>query len=125
VDALRIIRHELRRRNTNRALTIVPRSTEAQRVVDIYGAANVPKNASDDALHSDHVYPVTEDDLYHNDTLAKWIAAMTRLQTVVCVTAKENYLLEAIERRGITGPRKYSEASVTFITADLPWADDQ
>lgn len=69
VDALRIIRHELRRRNTNRSLTITTRSTEAQRVIDVYGAAKVPKNASDDALHADHVYPVTEDDLYHNDTL--------------------------------------------------------
>jgi hypothetical protein len=101
------------------------RSTEAQRVIDVYGAAKVPKNASDDSLHADHVYPVTEDDLYHNETLEKWITAMTRLQTVVCVTAKENYLLEVVERTGITGPRKYSEAGVTFTTADLPWADDR
>lgn len=123
-DALRIIKHELRRRNTNGALTIVTRSTEAQRVIDLYGAAEVPKNASNDALHADHVYPVTEDELLHNDTLEKWMTAMTRLQTVVCVTARENYLLEVVERSGITGPRKYSEAGVAFTTPSLPWEGD-
>jgi hypothetical protein len=88
-DALRILRHELRRRNTNQALNIATRSAEAQRVIDEYGAANVPKNESPDALHADHVYPLTEDELRRNDTLELWINQMQSLQTVVCVTAKE------------------------------------
>jgi hypothetical protein len=48
---------------------------------------------------------------------------MQRLRTVVCVTAKENYLLEAFERKGITGPRKYDQAGVTFATRELPWRE--
>lgn len=117
----RIIRHELRRRNTNRAQTIATRSTEAQRVIDAYGAAHVPKNASSDALHADHVYSLTEDDLHRNDTLELWLAAMDRLRTVVCVTAAENYRLETYERRGITGPAKYAAAGITFTSEELPW----
>ncbi len=109
-DALRILRHELRRRNTNQALKT--RSTEAQRVIDEYGPANVPKNESPNALHADHVYPLTEDELHRIDTLDLWIEAMQRLRMVVCVTAKENYQLEACELRGVIGPRKYAEASV-------------
>jgi len=124
-DALRILKHELRRRNTNQAQKIAIRSTEAQRVIDAYGAANVPKNASLDALHADHVYSLTEDELYRNDTLELWIDAMRRLRTVVCVTAKENYRLEKCERGGVTGPRKYAEAGVTFMAHDLPWGENQ
>jgi hypothetical protein len=124
-DALRILRHELRRRNTNQAQKIAIRSTEAQRVIDAYGAANVPKNASLDALHADHVYSLTEDELCRNDTLEVWIDAMRRLRTVVCVTAKENYRLETCERRGVTGPRKYAETGVTFTTQALPWGKNQ
>jgi hypothetical protein len=123
-DALRILRHELRRRNTNRAQKIATRSTEAQRVIDHYGAANVPKNASVDALHADHVYSLTEDELYRNDTLELWINAMHRLRMVVCVTAKENYRLETCERKGVTGPDKYAQTGVTFTTRQLPWAVD-
>ena len=107
-DVLRILRHELRRRNTNRAQKIPTRSTEAHRVIDDYGAANVPKNASPDALHADHVYLLTDDELHRNDTLELWIEAMYRLRTVVCVTAKENYRLEACELKGVTGPHKYA-----------------
>jgi hypothetical protein len=120
-DALRILRHELRRRNTNQALKIATRSTEAQRVIDEYGEANVPKNESPDALHADHVYPLTEDQLHRNDTLELWIDTMHRLRTVVCVTAKENYQLERCERAGVTGPDKYAQAGVTFTTRELPW----
>ncbi len=123
-DALRILRHELRRRNTNRAQKIATRSTEAQRVIEDYGAANVPKNASLDALHADHVYSLTEDELHRNDTLELWINAMHRLQMVVCVTAKENYRLETCERKGVTGPHKYAQAGVTFTTRELPWGVD-
>ena len=116
---------ELRRRNTNRALKAAEtRSAEAQRVVEQYGEANVPKNASLDALHADHVYPLTEAELHQNDTLERWIGDMPRLQMVVCVTADENYRLEACEKRGVTGPRKYAQAGVTFTTSELPWQVD-
>lgn len=123
-DALRILRHELRRRNTNQAQKIATRSTEAQRVIDHYGAAEVPKNASPDALHADHVYSLTEDELRRNDTLDLWISAMDRLRMVVCVTASENYRLETFERAGVTGPDKYARADVTFTTSMLPWRVD-
>lgn len=120
-DALRILRHELRRRNVNRAQAIATRSSEAQRVIDHYGPSKVPKNDSPNALHADHVYPLTEGDLRRNDSLELWIDAMPRLRTVVCVTAKENYRLEGCEQKGITGPRKYEEAGITFTTQELPW----
>ncbi|HEY2181081.1 MAG TPA: hypothetical protein VGH09_05345 [Solirubrobacteraceae bacterium] len=120
-DALRIIKHELRRRNTNRSQTTKIRSAEAQRVIDAYGAAHVPKNASLDALHADHVYSLTEDDLHRNDTLELWLGAMDRLRTVVCVTPAENNRLENQERSGITGPAKYPAAGVTFTSSKLPW----
>ena len=123
-DALRILRHELRRRNTNQAQKIATRSTEAQRVIDHYGAANVPKNASPDALHADHVYSLTEDELRRNDTLELWIDVMERLRMVVCVTAAENYRLETFERAGVTGPDKYAKADVAFTTPTLPWRVD-
>ena len=123
-DALRILRHELRRRNTNQTQKIATRSTEAQRVIDHYGAAKVPKNASPDALHADHVYSLTEDELRRNDTLDLWISAMDRLRMVVCVTATENYRLETFERAGVTGPDKYARADVTFTTSMLPWRID-
>ena len=80
-----------------------------------------PKNDSGDALHADHVYSLTEDDLQRNDTLERWINDMRRLQTVVCVTAEENYRLERCERAGITGPSKYEWAGVAFPTNKLPW----
>lgn len=124
-DALRVLRHELRRRNTNRAQKIGTRSVEAQRVMRQYGAEAVPKNDSPDALHADHVYPVTEAELRRNDTLELWIDAMARLRTVVCVTAQENYRLEQCERRGITGPEKYEAAGVAFSAQELPWAPIQ
>jgi len=121
-DALRVLRHELRRRNTNQALEIATRSTEAQKVIDAYGKGPVPKNGSLDALHSDHVYPLTESDLRRNNTIEAWLAALPGLRTVVCVTARENYRLERCEREGITGPPKYAQAGVAFTTEDLPWA---
>ncbi len=82
----------------------------------------MPKNASPDALHADHVYQLTEDDLRRNDTVELWLAAMDRLRTVVCVTATENYRLESYERRGITGPAKYARAGITFTSEELPWS---
>ena len=120
-DALRILRHELRRRNTKQTLKITTRSVETQRVIDASGEADVPKNESPDALHADRVYPLTEYELRRNDTVEPWIDTMRRLRTVVCVTAKENYRLERYEQRGVTGPDRYARAGVSFTTRELPW----
>ncbi len=73
-------------------MTLEKRS-EVQRSIDTYGPANVPKNASLDALHADHVYSLTEDELHRNDTPELWINQMHRLRTVVCVTAKAGLLI--------------------------------
>jgi hypothetical protein len=61
-DVLRILRHELRRLNTGNKLKVPTRSVEAQAVIDRCTAAGekVPNNNSDDALHADHVWPITE-----------------------------------------------------------------
>ena len=57
-DALRVIRHEMRGRNTNKKSTLPYRSSRAQAVIDDYADRGepVPRNGSDDALHADHVY---------------------------------------------------------------------
>jgi hypothetical protein len=118
-DALRILRHELRRRNTNSALKIAQRSRGAQASIDKYAPDPPPKNDSPDALHADHVYPLTSELLHAVDTVEKWIVELERLRTVVCVTAAENYALERVERGGVTGPQKYAQAGVTFSHAAL------
>jgi len=115
-DAMRILRHELRRRNTNTTLTVRPRSKSAQTSIDKYAPDPPPKNGSDDALHADHVYPLSSQTLQATDTLEQWVAELKRLRTVVCVTAAENYALEFVEKRGVTGPEKYAEAGVEFTT---------
>jgi hypothetical protein len=122
-DALRILRHELRRRETKQSQSIPTRSVQAQAVIDKYGAENVPKNASSDALHSDHVYPLTEEAVRTTTSVDDWVAALEQLRTVVCVTAAENYALERLERQGSTGPEKYALAGVEFTTDALPWSD--
>lgn len=115
-DALRVLRHELRRRNTNTTLKIPRRSRAAQASIDKYAPDPPPKNGSPDALHADHVYPLTSELLHTVDTVDKWIAALKRLRTVVCVTAAENYVLEKIEQGGLTGPEKYDRAGVIFAS---------
>ena len=57
-DALRVIRHEMRRRNTNRKSALPHRSAGAQAVIDEYATRGEvpPKNGSDAALHADHVH---------------------------------------------------------------------
>jgi hypothetical protein len=119
-DALRIIRHELRRRNTNRALGAPFRSRRAQEVIDRYAQAGepIPKNSSNDALHCDHVFQVTVDDLYRLHTRDDWLAAIVHLDQVVCVTAAENYHLERIERTGVQGWAKYPKADVEVVEVD-------
>ncbi len=116
VDALRILRHELRRRNTNSAPRIKVRSAAAQASIDKYAPQRPPRNDSDDALHADHVYPLTADLLHSVDTVEGWAAELARLRSVVCVTAAENYALERVEAQGTTGPEKYALAGITFAT---------
>jgi hypothetical protein len=118
VDVLRILRHELRRLNTNRKLRIPTRSVGAQAVIDRYGAAGVPKNGSPDALHADHVHPLTEEVLRRTKGVEAWLRELRHLRAVVCVTAAENYALERVERSGVTGPEKYAAAGIAFVVTD-------
>lgn len=121
-DVLRVLRHELRRLNTGNKLKVPTRSVEAQAVIDRYTAAGekVPNNNSDDALHADHVWPITERHL-KEVTTAAWDAELRLLATVVCVTARENYRLIRVEKT-TPGPEKYAITGVRFTTADVPWA---
>jgi hypothetical protein len=119
IDACRILRHELRRANTNRAHLIEFRSEGAEASIQRH-QGRPPKNGSDDALHADHVYPFTPELLYEVSTLDAWKDELRRLSRVVCVTAKENYALEQVEKSGHAGPTKYAAAGVTFATP-LPW----
>ncbi len=116
VDASRILRHELRRLNTNRAHKITIRSARAQASIEKYAPERPPRNGADDALHADHVYPFTTNLLYEVTTLEEWVRALRHLGLVVCVTAKENYALEQLERKGEHGPVKYAAAGITFVT---------
>jgi transcriptional regulator with XRE-family HTH domain len=120
VDALRILRHELRRRNTNSTPRIATRSVGAQSSIDKYSPDTPPKNGSNDALHADHVYPFTAELLHAVDTVDGWLPELERLRTIVCVTAAENYTLQKIEGQGTTGPEKYALAGIEF-TAPPGW----
>jgi hypothetical protein len=116
-DALRVIKHEMRRRNTNGTVLIEHRSARAQAVIDAYQARGlpVPKNGSDDALHADHVYELGESDLWRTVGVEAWATLLARVRLVVAVTARENYELERHERSGIRGPAKYAAAGVTWV----------
>jgi hypothetical protein len=116
-DALRILRHELRRRNTNLTLGLKIRSVGAQASIDKYAPELPPKNGSPDALHADHVHPFTIELLHSIDSVKGWLVELQRLRTVVCVTAAENYTLQKIEGQGTTGTGKYALAGITFTTA--------
>lgn len=118
-DVLRIIRHELRGLNANSKLLIPMRSVAAQAVIDEYAAAGqpIPKNGSDKALHADHVWTVTVDDLNASSSVTQWLELLKARSEVVCVTARENYNLSALERAGIWGYEKYAEAGITLIAA--------
>ena len=116
-DALRILRHELRRRNTGKAITLPLRSREAQRVIDEYGPSGPPKNGSDHALHADHLWPLTEQMLRTTTTVEAWVIELTRVSAVAVVTARENYKLMAAERQDIWGLAKYKAAGVELIPA--------
>ena len=114
--ALRVLRHQLRIMNTNNALKAPLRSERAQAVIDAHAAVGtaVPKNGSPDALHSDHVHPVTAEDLHRLLTIEDWLDAMPRLTEVVCLTAAENYSLLPHEAAGITGWDKYEAAGIVL-----------
>jgi hypothetical protein len=116
-DALRVLRHELRRRNTNSTLKIERRSVAAQAVVDTYARAGepIPKNGSDDALHADHVYALNAETLETLVSPEDWVSELERLRTVVCVTARENYNLMKVEKQGHWGWGKYDLAGITFV----------
>lgn len=123
-DALRIIRHELRRLQVNKKLLIPKRSTAAHSVVVDYLSRGVPipRNGSDDALHADHVHPLSVRQLRTLQTIPQWLRAFKRLEQVVCVTAAENYRLEQIERQGVKGPAKYKKANIEFVdNQGRPW----
>lgn len=119
IDALRVLRHEMRRRNTNKKINLRPRSLAADEVIRRYAAdgATPPKNDSPDALHADHVHALTPADLQENTTIEAWLQRLAALREVVCVTAAENYQLEVLERAGATGWEKYETAGIT-------WAED-
>lgn len=121
-DARRVIVHELRRLNNNQKPEIRPRSAGAQRAIEQYGEGEVPKNGSDDALHADHYATITPETFERVTSIEAWVEELNRLATsVVCVTAKENYRLEQIERAGLVGPQKYAAAEITFVDP-VPWA---
>lgn len=117
VDAGRVIRHELHRRKTNRAHAASHRSKAAQEVIDRYGASGErrPRNDSPDALHSDHVFPLKNDEIPTLTTQEGWLERIGQLDTVVCVTHDENLALELLERAGSNGWDKYSEAGIDVI----------
>lgn len=78
VDARRVVLHELRKLNTNKAHLLPIRSVEAQRVIERYAALGqpVPKNSSDEALHADHVYKFTAETLTQTDTVEAWLSSL-------------------------------------------------
>lgn len=119
-DALRVLRHELRRINTGRAEAAPKRSVKAQTVIDKHAAnpKQRPRNGSPKALHSDHVYALTMHELERLDTVDEWVRELERLREVVCVTAAENYTLMKVERGGIWGYPKYDAAEIVLI--DVP-----
>ncbi len=122
-DALRVIKHEMRRRNTNKKTKLPFRSAGAQDVIDSYQGRGepLPKNGSNDALHADHVYELGDADLRQTVGVDAWMALLERARTVVVVTAKENYALESIERAGTRGPAKYAKAGVTWAGDPPPF----
>lgn len=116
-DAIRVIKHELRRRNTNRAMHAPYRSHAAQDVIDRYAAQGQSPHKYDslEALHSDHLHALTEKQLLDLTTQEAWLTRLADLSAVVCVTAAENYALEQVERAGVDGWDKYSRAGIEVL----------
>lgn len=119
-DALRVLRHELRRRNTNTKLRIERRSMAAQKVIDDYASRDEspPKNGSPDALHADHCHEISDGTLQRLTSPEEWVVELDRLREVVCVTAAENYRLMSAEKAGLWGDDKYEQAGVEFVSGN-------
>ena len=113
-DVLRVLRHELRRLNTRGAERAPQRSEAAQAVIDKYGDDR-PRNGSSEALHSDHVYGLSLDQLENVMSVKAWVTELVKLQEVVCVTAEENYRLMRVEKEGTWGPEKYDAAGIRLV----------
>jgi hypothetical protein len=116
-EAARLIRADLRRLQTNKKQSIPVRSVAAQQVIKEAErlGETPPKNGSADALHADHVFPLTEFDIKGTITPHDWLTLLTERGQVVCVTAKENYELEQVERSGVNGWAKYEAAGIQLV----------
>lgn len=112
--ALPVLRHQLRKRNTNKALLAPRRSAEASRSIEKH-RGHPPKNGSPEALHCDHVTPLLPRHLAELTSVDEWLAALPDLTEVVCITARENYSLEAVERGGTYGEEKYALAGIELV----------
>jgi len=75
----------------------------------------IPKNGSLDALHCDHVFAITAEDIQRLQTAEAWLKESPRFDEIVCVTAAENYVLEVHERTGANGWEKYATAGVELV----------
>ena len=66
--------------NVNGARRVPFRSSGAQLVIDRYAesATPIPKDGSNDALHSDRVHPLTASDLTRLKTVPDWLAELAR-----------------------------------------------
>ncbi len=112
--ALRVLRHQLRLFNRHKAIRVVRRSVGASDVIDRYDRDQlpIPKNGSPDALHADHVHPLTGRLLRTLKSSSDWLANLDQLREVVCVTAAENEQLRQVEAEGATGWEKYVRANI-------------
>jgi hypothetical protein len=118
-DVLRVLRHQLRTLNTNKASTTPSDlwSVRAKEVFDDHTARGerVPPNGFAESLHCDHVYGVRLGDLDRYESIDDWLGAVPRFTAVVVVTARENYRLQRVERKGWDGPLKYEPANVPLV----------
>lgn len=123
--AVAVMKDRLRKRNTNKRTSVPYRSVAANTVFEGSAAVGLTpeKNNSLEAIHCDHVWPLLASDLPGLLTPEAWMAVLPRLDEVVCVTARENYRLQRVEREGFYGWDKYREAGVELVAgspADLP-----
>ena len=70
------------------------------------------------------MWPLTEETLRRVVTVDNWVRELARLRAVVCVTAKENYALEQVEKLGLTGQAKYERAGIALVGGAPPWEQD-
>jgi hypothetical protein len=119
-DVLRVLRHQLRTLNTNKAVTTPPDlwSVRAKEVFDDHTARDerVPPNGFDESLHCDHIYALRVGDLNRYESIDDWLGEIPRFTAVVVVTARENYRLARAERKEWDGPLKYKPANVRLVS---------